>query len=533
MVQKDELGSPAEFGLQHEQWRSFQPAAIKWASDISGVGILEAPTGSGKTAIARVAAMQSGKSLALVKTKALQAENYEGEYGFKALYGMNNYPCVFVDDNGKTRCDDCQFQGTMKFCPQYDLCEYVMERTTARAADRTTLNYAYWLLSRDGWPPPKMLICDEGHQLSDIVLDWAGCEISQFIVKKYDLPWFVTMRSGGARSAIKPTEPVEEQARIWLAKCQGVLAIVKRGYEQSGNMAEVKRVDLLESKVKASIHALSSGIGEWYIRSGPGVITYKGQKQFGFIARPLTAKHHFASYFRGGLWKVLIMSATIGDFLTFAAEIGVKHYDEYRVPSVWAPEVRSIVALDAPRMGRKSKPADYNKRADVIAIAIHGVDPSWSGLIHVTSKADARRMMELLAVRRLQDRIFLCPEVGTEEIVRQWQRRKARYPNSIMVSWALWEGYNGLDEKINIVAKLPYPFLGDSYEIERRNYNGKFFLQRTAWKLEQGLGRTRRGREEDYDLDGEKRGLVAIADAGWKYVRKYLSASTLEAITDG
>jgi hypothetical protein len=54
-------------------------------------------------------------------------------------------------------------------------------------------------------------------------------------------------------------------------------------------------------------------------------------------------------------------------------------------------------------------------------------------------------------------------------------------------------------------------------------------LQRTAWKLEQGLGRTRRGRREDYDIDGVN-GYVAIADGGWSRVKKYLSKGLQEAI---
>jgi hypothetical protein len=51
--------------------------------------------------------------------------------------------------------------------------------------------------------------------------------------------------------------------------------------------------------------------------------------------------------------------------------------------------------------------------------------------------------------------------------------------------------------------------------------------------MEQGLGRTRRGRAEDYDSAGERRGLVAIADGNWKRVQKYLSASLREAIVEG
>jgi len=60
-------------------------------------------------------------------------------------------------------------------------------------------------------------------------------------------------------------------------------------------------------------------------------------------------------------------------------------------------------------------------------------------------------------------------------------------------------------------------------------YSGKMFLQRTSWMLEQGLGRTRRGRDEDYDPGT---GLVCIADKNWHRVQKYLSQATRDAIVE-
>jgi len=118
----------------------------------------------------------------------------------------------------------------------------------------------------------------------------------------------------------------------------------------------------------------------------------------------------------------------------------------------------------------------------------------------------------------------------TDEQVKAWSARKRKVPGSICVSWALWEGYDGLDERIDIVAKTPYPYLGDDYEKARMAYSGKLFHWRTACQMEQGLGRTRRGYDEDY---GEENGYVAIADGSWSRVRKYMSAALQSAIVEG
>ena len=93
----------------------------------------------------------------------------------------------------------------------------------------------------------------------------------------------------------------------------------------------------------------------------------------------------------------------------------------------------------------------------------------------------------------------------------------------------MWEGIDGLDEQICIAAKVPFGYLGDEYERERLYYSDSMYRQRTAWQLAQGLGRTRRGRKQDYDL-GEIRGLVCIADGAWSRVKSKLPQAVSEAI---
>ncbi len=99
----------------------------------------------------------------------------------------------------------------------------------------------------------------------------------------------------------------------------------------------------------------------------------------------------------------------------------------------------------------------------------------------------------------------------------------------------MWEGYDpdpAINLKICIAAKVPYAPLNDDYEIARRNYDGKMYLQRAAYNIEQGLGRSRRGRVQDYDTNGQRNGLVAIADNSWRWIKGYFSESIRESIVD-
>jgi len=250
-----------------------------------------------------------------------------------------------------------------------------------------------------------------------------------------------------------------------------------------------------------------------------------------FRAKPLTARYHYQKIFDIAKNSIL-MSATVGDFATLAQELGITEYVTRDVPSRYDPARRPIVILDAPPLSYKSLESDYERQADVIAEAILSFDPTWSGVIHVNKKSAAPELAERLARRGLQDRIWVTPQVGTDKQLAAWNVVKRKKDGPIAIAWAWHEGVSLDDERICISAKIPFCSLGDTYEKARFQYSRAFYAQRAAWSLQQQLGRTRRGREQDYDTDDEVRGLVAIADGNWTRVRKYLSTDFVESVID-
>lgn len=526
---------PSDFGIDHSEWRPFQQQAVEWAVATDGPLIIEAPTGSGKTAIAK-ALVHDNRGVALVRTKVLQQNNYERGYDFIPLYGKNNYQCVHEDADVDDTADDCRHaEEGMNKCQMYARCPYVRARDAAKASPKTVLNYAYWLNVVGKWPEPGILVCDEAHQLSDLTLDWAGITITEEERVKWELGMFPILRSGSSSSIFAKAAPVEDRAMKWLEESR--LLLMKqfnfysaRAETDNKAMKKARQIERLGKKIRATMDAMSLSQNDWYIVSGPGARIERGVSKRAFIAKPLTARHHFPSYFVKD-WKLALMSATIGNPDIFAAELGIKQFEHYVIPSAWSPQTRPVFALDVPRLGQKAPDTAWAKQADEIAKAIKTCDPRWSGIVHVTSIAESARLAQRLSQRGLQNRIYVPPTgQGTNALVDGWQTRKLKVPGSIMIAWSLWEGYDGVEEKINIAAKVPYPFMGDDYEVQRRNHDGKYYLQRTAWQLEQGLGRTRRGNPEDYDTDGQRRGMVAIADGSYKQVRNYFSPTFLESL---
>jgi Rad3-related DNA helicase len=269
------------------------------------------------------------------------------------------------------------------------------------------------------------------------------------------------------------------------------------------------------------LDALSISSEDWFIRSGArGRELSGGRFVPGFVCKPLTAKHTFKGHFLHGA-PTILMSATFGNFDTFAEELGIDDWQSLCVPSVWPPESRPVYYFDdCPKIGYNSSYADLEKQASLIAKAIKTVPDNWRGVIHCTSYQQVKSMATRLEKCGLGHRLWVPGSTGTDKQMAEWQKVEKEMRGALAVTCTWWEGVD-LNARIVINGKCPYPFIGDSYSKARLKYNGKFYLQRTAWRLQQGSGRTRRGRVEDYDSDGNKSGLVIIADSNWKRVNKY------------
>lgn len=546
------MPQPIDYNLPHDKFRTYQHQAIMWAMDEhianpsvldvpdghepliatsngSMTKILQGPTGSGKTGIA-TALQKTGRICSLCESKALQRTNYEESYSFHVLMGRGNYPCSHPDQDADATAADCLHIGQMHNCDYASSCEYLQLKEEAMSANAVSLNYPYWLTSR--WPRRstwEWVILDEAHRLSEIVLDWAGCTISERERKDWNLPPFPRIiRSRG--SVVKVFDPLPIAIK-WIASSVSVLSGQEKRLRKQANLSSSskklhRKCERLLKKLEATQSAIEISNTGWFIRSGIQTNGYPPK----FNCRPLSARNHFDSYFPDS-YRMLGMSATIGGTPDpFARELGITSFDWLDIPDQYPPDQRPIYDLGAPGLGRKATPKDHAEQARLIAAAIRECPPDWCGVIHVVSKYQAQRLAQNLARYGLDDRIWVTPEgSGTDEMMELWELRKRERRGSLCISWALWMGVDLVEERIDIIGKVPFPYLGDDYERERMQTDGMFYLLRTAWMFQQGAGRTRRT-EDDYDTDGRRNNLVAIADGNWTRVQKHLASSFRKAI---
>ena len=507
--------NPRQSRLPHSDWRSNQRETAAWLTD------------------------DPGSAIVLVRTKNLQTQ-YGSQYGATVLYGRGNYPCRHPDAMGAS-CAECLFRLKMHKCSYSNRCEYLLAKAAAKASAFTALNYAYWLASR--WPKEDgrgYVYLDEAHNLGRVVLDWAGCTITEKQRVDWKLPNFPHVEHRAANKLLRlppPTDP----ALKWLVDAREVMASEYKRLEREAKGNErarerLRKCERLGRKLTATRRAVEASAEEWYIRSGRRGLLYS-EPMPGFVAKPLTARNHFSHYFTGG-HGLIAMSATIGKPDVFAKELGIDEYDFRSVPSRFPPERRPVHVLDVPKMSAKATPADFEHQADAIAEFIKQYPPNWPGLIHVSRIREEKSLHDRLCRRGLAGRMFYIRSkqeeyTPTDKQLKAWERRKWRVPNSILVTCSFGEGFDGLMEKLNISAKIPYRRYGHelSYDRAWATHDRKRYNQDAAVSLMQQMGRTRRGREEDYDTSDEVRGACAVADKIGR-IKGYFSEAFREALVE-
>ena len=530
--------TPADYGLPHSAFRSYQLESIEWIADSTPLvlKILDAPVGSGKSDCA-IGQSVRGQTIVLTKSKNLQVQYGDLFSDCAVLFGRRNYPCQHKDTPPSATADDCLFRENMHKCPIASQCAYLNAKELAHASQRVALNYAYWLTTYKKWQPYQ-LVLDEAHNLSDIVLDWVGCTIDARDIQRWELPDVPTI-SVASTNPLFPTPDQTPVAVTWLNASikilQATLDKILKRQPTERNLQDKRACEGVLRKLANTREALQTYPGaHWYIRSGANA-TWNGA---GFVCKPLTARYDAPRFFFQNRPRVLAMSATIGRADAFAAEEGIEKWDWRVVPNQWPPESRQVEILAAPSMGHAActnHPENWDLQADVIAKQIKQLPNTWPGLILVSRKSEAKFLGERLARRGISDRLWVLPGADdvyypTQTQMEFWHQQMQRRPNSICLSWNMWEGLNGTWLKQVYLAKIPYPNTQDDYERARMEYDRKFYYQRTGYLTEQGLGRGRRGEIEDYNFDGQLNNYAAIADASWNRIQGYLSQSMREAI---
>lgn len=503
-------GKATEFFIP-ESYRLFQRETIEEIESAYEQGfrhvVVDAPTGSGKSHIARALAFQAGDTHILTIQKLLQ-DQYQSDFpDMFVMKGRNAYDCLLGE--GDVTCADGPCR--LKKRAACDGCPYKIAKARAMSAPVTVHNFDSFYYQNSfghGFGGRKLIIIDECHNiaskfsefLSFTINSRGGIEVPEAdSISQYDR--FVKTAYG---------EYVDELSRL-----EAQFDVDGLSKENLYRMQELSRI----------VHRMKRYITERE-KDNPAEYVFD-YSTFGRYAPSVTFRPVYVGDY-ASRWlfeygeRSLMMSATILDKEMFCKEVGLNPSEVYyiSVPSTFPAENRPIVKKYAGKMGYRD--IDFTLPTLVEYIEeILAAYPTRKGIIQTHSEKIASYLKENIDDRRLTfNKDFDSPQDMLEV--------HAKKEGSIIVASGLREGLDlrGDLSKLQIFCKVPYPSLGDKVVARKLELDPEWYGWMTALMLIQSLGRSVRSNKE--------RAVTYILDSGFdlfcKRYRKFIPEYVREAI---
>jgi Rad3-related DNA helicase len=526
---------PDKFG----KFRSHQPPAIDQVVALFNSGVkvvmLEAPTGTGKTLISEsVRRMVERSAVYTCTTLTLQDQVLDDFPYARVLKGRNNYPTL---DNHTITADLCtrapaklpaceQCPGWVKgaswdeqpdtwedealegegevslhchWCHPTSQCPYEVAKGEAMRADLAILNTSYLLHEANGpgrFSKQDLIILDEADMLEGELMSYVEVSLSKYKREKLGVgePKHVTKEDSWVVWIEERVIPALEREVAGLRKSlkqQGPKPKLLRALKSNNNLL---------AKVRWLVKPTEDGdvnLTGWVMNNYNGDITFK----------PIRVSEHGPALLWSHSQKFLLMSATIVSPEQMANDLGLEEgeWAVVHVPSTFPVERRPIALNTVGKLNRETKGWSYKAAADRV-VEIAAKHPDERLLVHTVSYE-----LNRIVANRL-DRTVHADRIETYFNSKERAGALAKYldsPNAILLSPSFERGVDLPHDacRVVVVAKIPFPFLGDK-QIKARTYGTfdgrQWYSVQTIRSLCQMTGRGMRSAEDwcvSYILD--------------------------------
>lgn len=492
--------------------------------------IICAPTGIGKSAIATTLATYFGSSFIVTSTKKLQ-DQYTEDFGFFPVKGKSNFACFklmknahidyteesFAIKNGLTcnfgKCTEkiikngkevdevCEFKPSMDsfdFSTSTGLCPYYVQKYQGLKTMHSVWNYAaYFQLIKftkkiyEQYINRNIAIFDEAHKIEDEIINFVGMDIYRSYLDEANL---------------NPTQyDLSEQKIIVLLLEQleeDCLRKIKRLQENSDEKyREIQRLENRADRIR-------NILGEFLDEPENFVIDKPSDEgSIFFSIKPLKISKYTKLFFSSPFQ--IFMSATINK-ASFCQNMGLDTSQVMFLEIEKSPfelENRKVIFENVAALGSSSSFDDEKNvwnRIDEILFEYENK----RGLILTSSKKKCQQIFDSLSPNN-QKRIIIAHSDNIDESLKNHKKTK----NSVLLSSSLWEGVDlkGDLSEFQIIAKTPYPNLGEKRVQQKKENNSLWFSTVTIMKLLQGFGRSVRDFDDKaitYVLDSRAKTLL-------------------------
>lgn len=430
----------------------------------------EAPTGSGKTAIGVGVARQLGvRSLYLASTKTLQDQIDRDNWpGARILKGRSNYPTLSEGDGtgwGEVTAADCTKSpgaDDCRWCGDCLACPYALAKQDAVGSELTVLNYAYaltdWNLARGSFAGRGLAILDEGDVLESELMGFVEVAIGKRMLGQLKL-------SQPKLKGLPKGETVQPEWERWVR--EEALPAVRAKVERYGPDRGLEVRDL---RAKKRLKELARKLKQLADELPEGGWVYTDYEQGNVVFKPVKVDR----YGESNLWRHaarhLVMSATLisADEMADSLGLGDGDWGLVKVPSTFPAESRPIRVAKVADMGFKNRDVAWPKMAEA-ASGIVRLHPEDRVLIHAHTYALAgviqRRLLKDHPTRRIVSYQQANERQGALE-------RYLETPGAVLVAASMDRGVDlpGDACRVQVVCKVPFPFLGD-HQIKARMYS--------------------------------------------------------------
>ncbi len=495
-------------------------------------GMLDAPTGTGKSGIGLTIARHFGSAYYITAQKILQTQltNDFGPGGswvsdgtpMVDLKGRNAYPCNFysraladpeymkgvVSQSTVERFEELAMSGVdcakgeckkkkkakLTYCEGH--CPYFNQLADAMDNPITLMNFHSFLYQTqmvpDRWERRQLLIIDECHNAEQVLMEFISLTITDyalgFVFPKYDSAeeYLIFMEDHGV-------------AELMIEK-------VKDAIERNNDEDEDywKTQALKYNKFKA---ALSCEDGEEW------VVKYEKKEKYASIElKPLFIRKYAESLLFGMAENVLMMSATILSPGIFAHSLGIptNEYKYVKLENKFPVANRPIIFRPSGSMAYKNKQATVPKmRVDIEAICDEHINDR--GIIH-THNFETADYLSKNCSRSTSKRFFFQNDYPGKQAMLA---AHAESKNGIIIAPAMHEGLDLKDDlsRFQIITKVPYPSTNNNPQLARRmEISNEYYMYLTALKLVQSYGRSIRSEKDHaktYVMDSDFKSFCA------------------------
>lgn len=514
--------------------RSHQIDAVQEIDDAFDRGaqivFVEAPTGSGKTILGELARRRNGESgLYVCSGKSLQ-DQFARDFDYAGVVkGRSNYPTLLRDAWPEITAADCDKMGGDDACTwcgvEVSSCPYERAKMQALGNKLAALNTTYTLTELNyvgGFSGRDIVVVDEADLLEEELMRFVEFRITPRMVK--DLGLTVPKKgvhAGTVEAWLK--DEVRPAATTAHAKIPGGKDVKL--------LKERKRLKQLIADVDRICDAgVEFGEGGW-------VRTYDKKREDSFTLKPVKVAEDANKLLWRHAKRWVLMSATLVSVQEMVESLGVDEagltWDEVHVPPVFPVERRVIVASGVADMTRKGQEAGGVKKLleDGIRVVVGGHRHD-NILIHTHTYALARDVtMWLNQNPDVVGRREVWSYTGANE--RDIALERYKQHGGILVAPSMDRGIDlpGDECRVQVICKLPMPYLGDAQVSARMNARGGelWYGVLTSRGLIQMTGRAVRSVDDwatTYVLDSTfgrwKKRNKSLLPAWWQEAVKYV-----------